>query len=183
VAAYREVGALLGLGALGGLWAAAWGARRAQRAERVRMVDARTQLQVRLDALRARTAALARGGGLSPSARALVDAAVERQVMIDSSLSRAATPEEIEAVAPELAAAESAIAAASELAGHQVSLDRPFSGLCGMDPGHGTAVTEITTPEGVFPVCTVCADAAGDGDVPHRRMVSVDGRPVPFDEA
>jgi hypothetical protein len=181
--AYREVGALLGLAALGGLWAAAWGARRAQRTERVRMVDARTQLQVRLDALRARTAALARGGGLSPAGRSLVDAAVERQVMIDSTLSRAATPDDIATIAPELAAAESAIAAASELAGHHVSLERPFSGLCGMDPGHGQAVTEITTPEGIFAVCSVCADAAGDGDVPHRRMVSVEGRPVPFDEA
>src|SRR5262249_57750526 len=103
------------------------------------------------------------------------EGAGEGGVRTDRSLSRAATPEEIEAVAPELAAAESAIAAASELAGHQVSLDRPFSGLCGMDPGHGTAVTEITTPEGVFPVCTVCADAAGGGDVPHPRMGSAGG--------
>ena len=179
--AVREVGALLGLGALGGLWAVAWGTRRAEQPVRIAMLDARTQLQVRLDAVRARTAILARRS-LPDEARRLLDDAVERQVLMDAVLSRAATVAELRALETEVDAANRSLQQAGELVELVMPADEPFAGLCGVDPGHGPAESSLDL-DGGLDVCAECADAASRGDAIHRRMVCVDGRPVPFTTA
>jgi hypothetical protein len=179
--AIREVGALLGLGVLGGLWAAAWGIRRTEQPQRIAMLDARTQLQVRLDAVRARTAILARRD-LADDARSLLDGAVEQQVLIDAVLSRAASVAEIRSVAAGVDAANRSLEQAGELVDLAMPADAPFAGLCGVDPGHGAAETTVAL-DGELDVCAECADAVGRGEAIRVRMVWVDGRPAPFTAA
>jgi hypothetical protein len=179
--AVREVGALLGLSALGGLWAVAWGIRRAEQPARIAMLDARTQLQVRLDAVRARTAILARQV-LPDAARQLVDDVVERQVLIDAVLSRASSVAELRALEPDVAAANLALEQAAELVDLDMPADAPFAGLCGVDPGHGPAESTVDVDGGIQ-VCERCAEAAARGEAIGRRMVCIDGRPAPFTTA
>lgn len=174
--AVREAGALLALGALGGVWAVAWGHRRAQRPGRTAMLDARTQLQVRLDALRARTAALARRDP-PPAARDLIDRVVEQEVLVAAVLSRAATPADVEEVGAEIDDAFVSIEEAAAIVGERMPADDPFAGLCTTDPGHGEAAP------GGDGTCVQCAAAISEGAVPARRVVSVDGMPVTFDAA
>ena len=176
--AIREVGALLGLGALGGLWAVAWGTRRAEQPERIEMLDARTQLQVRLDAVRARTAILARHA-LPDDAQRLLDQVVERQVLIDAELSRAASVDELRRLEPEVVAASRSLEQAGELVELEMPAAAPFAGLCGVDPGHGAAETMIHL-DGELEVCAACAAAASRGETIRLRRVCIDGRPVPF---
>jgi hypothetical protein len=177
--AVREVAALLGVSALGGLWAAAWGIRRSERPKRIAMLDARTQLQVRLDAVRARTAILARRP-LPADAKQLVDEVVERQVLIDAVLSRAGSVADLEAIEPDVAAANRALEQAADLVGLDMPADAPYAGLCGADPGHGPAEAIIDVNGGIE-VCERCAEAAERGEPVGRRMVCVGGRPAPFD--
>ena len=179
--AVREVAALLGLGGLGGLWAVAWGTRRAERPARIAMLDARTQIQVRLDAVRARTAILARRT-LPDDARRLLDDAVERQVLMDAVLSRAASVAELRALEREVDAANRSLEQAGELVELVMPADAPFAGLCGVDPAHGPAESSVDL-DGELDVCAECADAASRGEAIRRRLVCVDGRPVPFTTA
>jgi hypothetical protein len=176
--ALREVGALLGLAALGGTWAVAWANRRAQLPQRTAMLDARTQVQVRLDALRARTAALARRD-LPDEARRLVDDVVEQQVLIDAVLSRAASVEDVTDVDAEIEDAFISIDQAAALIGDYMPADAPFAGLCTIDPAHGpaTGVGHIGAPA----TCQGCEAAARRGERLDRRQVTRTGRPVPFD--
>ncbi len=180
--ALREVGALLGLGALGGTWAVAWSARRAQLPERTAMLDARTQVQVRLDALRARTAALARRD-LTGQARRLVDEVVEQQVLINAILSRTATVEDVTDLHAEIEDAFMSIGEAAALVGAHMPADAPFAGLCAVDPGHGVATTPVAHDDGIVTVCGDCANAAAESELPGRRQVTIGGRPVAFDDA
>ena len=177
----REVGALLGLGALGGTWAVAWSARRAQLPQRTAMLDARTQVQVRLDALRARTATLARRD-LPPEARHLVDEVVEQQVLIDAILSRTATVEDVTDLNAEIEDAFMSIDEAATLVGAHMPADAPFAGLCAIDPAHGSATVPVAHADSIVIVCRDCARTATGSDVPPRRQVTVGGRPVVFDD-
>ena len=177
----REVGALLGLGALGGTWAVAWSARRAQLPQRTAMLDARTQVQVRLDALRARTATLARRD-LPPEARHLVDEVVEQQVLIDAILSRTATVEDVTDLDAEIEDAFMSIDEAATLVGAHMPADAPFAGLCAIDPAHGSATAPVAHGDSIVIVCRDCARTATGSDVPPRRQVTVGGRPVVFDD-
>lgn len=177
----REVGALLGLGALGGTWAVAWSARRAQLPQRTAMLDARTQVQVRLDALRARTATLARRD-LPPEARHLVDEVVEQQVLIDAILSRTATVEDVTDLDAEIEDAFMSIDEAATLVGAHMPADAPFAGLCAIDPAHGSATVPVAHADSIVIVCRDCARTATGSDVPPRRQVTVGGRPVVFDD-
>ena len=179
--AVREVGALLGLSALGGLWAVAWGIRRAEQPARIAMLDARTQLQVRLDALRARTAILARQP-LPEAARHLVDDVVERQVLIDAELTRASSVADLQALDPDVVAANRVLEQAAELVDLDMPAGAPFAGLCAVDPGHGAAQTTVDV-EGGMAVCEECAAAVARGDPVRHRMVCIDGRPAPFTAA
>ena len=179
--ALREVGALLGLGALGGTWAVAWSARRAQLPERTAMLDARTQVQVRLDALRIRTSTLARRE-LPTEARQLVDEVVEQQVLIHALLSRAASVEDVTDLDAEVDDGFTSIEDAAALIGEHMPADAPFAGLCAIDPSHGTAMARADHEGATVFVCGDCARAAEGGELPARRQVTIGGRPVVFDD-
>jgi len=174
----REVGALLGLGALGGTWAVAWAQRRVDRPGRAAMLDARTGLQVRLDALRARTAALAQRD-LPPAARALVDRVIEQEVLVAAVLSRAASADDVREVDAVIEDAFVSVEEAAALIGDHMPADDPFAGLCSIDPAHGRA--SMAPPAACGPTCEECAAAIADGATPERRQVTRYGRPVPFD--
>ena len=179
--ALRETGSLIALGLLGGLWATAWGHRRAQQPDRTAMLDARTQIQVRLDALRARTALLARRD-LPPEARALVDQVVEQEVLVHAVLSRAATPADVHDVEGEIEDALISIEEAAARVGLVMPSDDPYRGLCGIDPGHGLATSQADLGDGEpVAVCDDCANRA-DEHLLRRREVTAGGRPVAFDE-
>lgn len=178
--AVTEVGTLLGLGVLGGLWAVAWGHRRSA-VERSAMLDARTQLQVRLDAVRARTAILSRMDP-PPQTRRLLDEVVERQVRIDSVLSRAASPGDVHELDSEIGAALESLERAATLVGEEMPAADPFAGLCRVDPEHGPGASVATDGLDGWKLCSNCADAAGEGRLPPRRQVTRAGRPVPFDQ-
>lgn len=179
--ALREVAALIGLGGLGGTWAVAWANRRAQLPERTAMLDARTQVQVRLDALRARTAALARRD-LPPEARLLIDDVIEQEVLVDAILSRAATVTDVTDLEAEIDDAFMSIDEAATLVGASMPADAPFAGLCAVDPGHGLATSPVANRDDIVLVCDVCADDAAERVLPARRQVTIRGRPVDFDD-
>jgi hypothetical protein len=179
--AVQEVGGLLGLGVLGGLWAVAWGLRRGAR-DRSAMLDARTQFQVNLDAVRARTAALSRRD-LPQEARGLIDQVVEQQVLVDAVLSRASSPADIDELIPELDDALASLERAAELTGLHMPAADPFDGLCQIDPAHGLAAATVADGDGAWRVCETCARTSESGRLPARRHVTHEGRPVPFEAA
>ncbi len=175
----REALALLGIGTLGGVWAVAWGNKRVQRPQRVAMLDARTQIQVQLDALRARTGMLSRHPELTPQAHRLIDEVVENQVLIDAILARAAGPKDVEELTDEVGEAFARIEEAGVLMGIDLPADDRFLGLCRIDPEHGPSGADVLDHR---PVCAACAAAARDGRPPPRRQVTQNGRPIAFDE-
>lgn len=175
----RETIALLGIGALGGLWAVAWGTKRVERPRRVAMLDARTQMQVHLDALRARTGLLARRPDLPPRARELLDEVVEQEVLIDAVLARAAAPDEVHELWEEVNEAFLRIEEAGELVDVALPANRPFAGLCAIDPQHGPVAPDALIDD--RHVCTACAEAAANGSPPAVRNVTTNGRPIAFD--
>jgi hypothetical protein len=177
----REPGALIGLAALGGTWAVALAHRRAQLPERTAMLDARTQVQVRLDALRARTAELARRE-IPAEARSLVDEVVEQQVLINAVLSRAATADDVTDLADEIDDAFQSIEEAASLVGIDMPAEAPYEGLCGLDPAHGVAIERVVHGGETKDVCAGCARLGASAALPQRRQVTLAGRPVPFDE-
>ncbi len=167
---------MLGLAGLGGTWAVAWGNRRLARPTRIAMLDARTQFQVRLDALRARTAILARRRDLPPQARLLVDDVVMAHVLIDSTLARAASAGEVTSLIPDVERCLGKLDAAAAAVDLAMPADRPFDGLCANDPQHGAAAVVLDERH----VCTACGEAA-DAGTPHRvRLVARGGQPIPF---
>jgi len=178
--AVREAGALLALGALGWIWAVAVAQRRLRGPERSAMLDARTQLQVRLDALRARTAILARRD-LPAQARELVDRVVEQEVLVAAVLSRAANVEDVADVDGEVEDAFITVEEAAAMVHLDMPAGDPFAGLCWVDPAHGEASTH--PPGAAGATCAECAAVFAHGVTPERRQVTRAGRPVPFDEA
>lgn len=167
---------MLGLAGLGGTWAVAWGNRRLASPTRVAMLDARTQFQVRLDALRARTAILTRRDDLPPSARALVDDVVMSHVLIDSTLARASSADEVTGLIPDVERCLAKLDAAATTVAVAMPADRPFAGLCENDPQHGPAVV----PTDGRQVCSACGEAAEAGTPRQVRLVARGGQPIPF---
>ncbi|HRC08388.1 MAG TPA: hypothetical protein PLV41_09240 [Miltoncostaeales bacterium] len=170
--------ALLILAMFGGMVSVAWGNRRLTRPNRLAMVDARTQLQVLLDALRARTAVLTRRDDLPSAARREVDAVVMEHVFIDATLARAATADEVDRLRPQLHACLVTLEHAAESVGLNLPATQPFAGLCSIDPQHGAATS---SPDGDG-LCRACIAAIGTEVELPVRMVAKDGRAVPFDE-
>jgi len=170
--------ALMILAMFGGVVSVAWGNRRLTRPNRLAMVDARTQLQVLLDALRARTAVLTRRDDLPAGARRQVDLVVMEHVFIDATLARAATAEEVDGLRPQLQNCLVTLEAAASNVGLELPAARPFKGLCSIDPQHGAATS---SPDGDG-LCRACIHAIGTGVELPIRMVAKAGRPVPFDE-
>jgi hypothetical protein len=181
----KGLAALIGLAALGGAWAAAWGIRRERRHARNALADARALMLVRLDALRARTLALGARPGLSEAARVHLRAALSAHADAMLESERATTPAEVRRARERLAEGLAETAAAARMLGERVDPDAPYAGLCEIDPAHGPATARATARGADAPLacCDACAAAAERGDAPSRRMVSVAGRPVPFDEA
>jgi hypothetical protein len=181
----RGLAIVLGLAVLGGLWAVAWGLRRDRRRRATAVSDARAGLRVRLDALEARSAALARRPDLPPAARALLDQAAAAADAASAETRGALSREAIDRAAAEAARGMDAAARAAALAGEALDPSDPFAGLCAVDPGHGeaTAIAPTADRPDPVPVCADCAAAAEAGEPRGRRLVPVGGRPVPFDEA
>ena len=170
--------ALMILAMFGGLVSVAWGNRRLTRPNRLAMVDARTQLQVLLDALRARTAVLTRRDDLPTAARRAVDGVVMEHVFIDATLARAATADEVDGLRPQLQQCLVELEQAASTVGLDLPAELPFKGLCSIDPQHGAATS---SPDGDG-LCRTCISAIATGVELPVRMVAKDGRPVPFDE-
>lgn len=170
--------ALICLAILGGLWAVAWGNRRVGVPDKDRMVDVRTQLQVRLDALRARAVQLRRSSSLDDDARARVDQVIEHHVIIDSVLASAGSADDVERLRPQVERSLRTLEEAAAGTGLDLPADRPFHGLCANDPEHGP---EVATDESGRRICGRCRDDIVAGRHPTRRLVSADGNPVPFD--
>jgi hypothetical protein len=180
----REILILLGLAALGAAWALAWGSRRDARRQRERMLEARAAAIVRLDAVGARAEALSENRALTPAARADVERARAAHAQVAAALRDARSVADVERVAPEVHAALAALARAGASVGEDQPADDPFAGLCGVDPAHGPAaeVAETADPGDAVAVCAGCRDEAAAGRPPHRRLIPVGGRPVPFTE-
>lgn len=179
--AVRETIALLGISALGGVWAVAWGTKRIERPRRVAMLDARTQMQVHLDALRARTGLLSRRPDLVAEARELLDEVVEQEILIDAVLARAAALDDVHGLWDEVNEAFLRIEEAGEIVGVPLPAHRPFAGLCALDPQHGPAVPDALIDGRA--VCAGCAESAAGGSRLPVRQVTENGRPVAFDVA
>ncbi len=168
---------LLCLAALGGIFAVAWGSRRIGVPDGDAMVDARTQLQVRLDALRARAILLRRHPEVTDTGLARIDGVIEKQLTIQGDTEKAGTAEDIRALESQLAGAFLTLEQVGRQMGVDAPADLPFAGLCHFDPQHGAA--ESSTSAGNA-VCTRCAAALADGEDLRQRQVADGGRPVPF---
>jgi hypothetical protein len=157
----RAIAGLLALGALGAAWAVAWGLRRERRGKRGELAEARGYLAACVDAARARAGALGSRADLDDEARAKVDAALVHESDALARLRAADSTLDIELVLPPLRAALGELAAAGASAGLDLPADRPFDGLCAVDPAHGVAEAEarmIPTPNGPVPFDEMSSD-------------------------
>lgn len=180
--ARRAALVLIGLAAIGGGWAAAIGLGHQGRRLRREITEARGRARVCVDALRARTIALARRPDLPPDARVHVEQALGVYADAISSLPEMRRLEDVRDFAPRIRAALDDIAATvATVTGEPASGD-PFAGLCGIDPAHGPAVTS-PGPGGGRALCEGCRAAAERGETLAPRMLFEDGEAVPFDAA
>ncbi|MGE0028272.1 MAG: hypothetical protein AB7O78_02515 [Thermoleophilia bacterium] len=176
---------LLGIAVLGGAWAIAIGTGRRARRGRQELAERRAAMRVHLDTLRARASALARSGRLSDSARPRVQAALGSYADGVTALQQAASPADVAALAPTVAAGMQAVTAAGRDVGEEWALSGSrFGGLCGADPAHGPPAGEGPLVPGgpPHPLCANCMELAVRGEPVPMRMVSAGGRPVPFTE-
>jgi hypothetical protein len=169
---------LFALAVLGAAGAVGVGLRRETRRGRDALLERRGAVRVRLDALRARAAVLAARTDLPGRVPALADGALARCDEILASLQRALTMEQVDALDARVRAGLAALDEAAASVGEHQPAGDPFAGLCANDPAHGPAAD----PEAALPLCADCRDAARRGEAQGPRMVSVDGRPVPFSE-
>jgi len=180
----REALILLGLAALGGAWAVAWGARREARRQRDRVFEARAAATVRLDAAGARAAALDDRPGLTPAARAELARAVASHAQAATALREARSIGDVARADGVVSEALGALARAGDAIGADQPAGDAFAGLCGADPAHGpaTATAEIDAGGDPVAVCDACHEEAEAGRPPRRRLVPIGGRPAPFTE-
>ncbi len=158
--------------------AVAWGNRRLGSPDGDAMIDARTQLQVRLDALRARAILLRRHPGITPDLLATIDQVIEHQVLINGDTAAAGSAAVIHRLDLRVDEAFVTLQQVGDAIGVDAPADDPFAGLCSIDPEHGAAT--VTAPDGDM-ICAGCLVAIDSGEVPERRQVSRMGHPVPFD--
>lgn len=181
----RGLTALLALAVIGGAWAAAWGLRRETRRAAAALAAERARVRVELDALRAQLRILAGRSDESPAARTAIDQAMSAYSTALVQLERSRRPDDVWRALPDLEAGLASLREAAGALGTPIADDALFDGLCAIDPGHGPATTRVVPRdgEGALPACDRCADNAAAGRPPMRRMVPLDGRDVPFDEA
>lgn len=165
---------LLCLAALGGLLAVAWGSRRLQSPEGDAIFDARTQLKVRLDALAARGVALRDHPDLPPPLRPQVDQVLADHADLDHRSRSVATPEDAHALEDDLRPPLLVLEEVAATVGLTFPADRPFVGLCAMDPAHGCPADAATS------LCGECQERLNAGHPLTPRSVAQGGEPVPF---
>ncbi|MGD9695189.1 MAG: hypothetical protein AB7V42_05955 [Thermoleophilia bacterium] len=163
-AARRHLLLLLGLAALGGAWAVAWGQHRTERRKRDRTVQARAAMLVCVQGIAARARALAARRDLPDERRAALARAIDDCVAAEVTLGGARTVDAVGAVRAVAHAGLDAVAAAERSLGEPGNPDDPFAGLCVTDPAHGP-------PQGHAGLCARCADTASRGPAPARRRI------------
>jgi hypothetical protein len=181
----RGLTALLALAVIGGAWAAAWGFRREMRRAGAALAAERARIRVELDVLRVRVRDLASRPDPPAAARAALDRAMSCYSTALVQVERSRRPEDVWRAIPDLESGLAALREAAHRLGEPVTEDDLYRGLCAVDPGHGTATTTVVPRDGQepLPACDHCAEEAAAGRPPMRRMVPVEGRNVPFDEA
>ena len=179
----RSVLALIGIALVGGIWAAAFGIRRANRRAREALDDRSALTRVRLDAVGARLDILA--GLPDDHARAddRLDAATRVARRAQAELDRATSPDDIPPAEAQVDEAFALLREAEQLAGVP-SPDDPFEGLCRVDPAHGRAsgTGRLLDDGPSLDLCAPCMKRAREGNPPQRRMVPSGGEDVPFDQ-
>jgi hypothetical protein len=180
----RGLFVMLGLTLFGGAWAIGWGVRREQRRARAGFGESREALRVSLDALQARTTAMAQRPGLSTEVRSLLDAARDGYGAADAGIARAVSQRDLDACLVDLRRGLAQLEGAGILIGEPQPMSDPFAGLCSADPTHGPAVVaaRLRDRDLLVPVCHACREAADAGHPAARRLISIGGKPVPFDE-
>lgn len=176
---------LLGIAVLGGAWAVSIGTGRRARRSRQELAERRAAMRVHLDTLRARAATLARSGELSDAARPQVQAALGSYADGVTALQEAASADEVIVLGPTVAAGMAAVTAVGRDVGEEWALSGSrFGGLCSADPAHGPPAGDGPLVPGgpPVPMCATCLGLAERGETVPVRMVSADGRPVPFTE-
>ena len=180
----RSVLALIGIALVGGIWAAAFGIRRANRRAREALDDRSALTRVRLDAVGARLDILA--GLPDDHARAddRLDAATRVARRAQAELDQATSPDDIPPAEALVDEAFVLLREAENEAGVPSPAD-PFEGLCRVDPAHGPASGTGRLPNdgSSLDLCAPCMKRVRDGHPPARRMIPSGGEDVPFDQA
>jgi hypothetical protein len=178
----RSVLALIGIALVGGIWAAAFGIRRANRRAREALDDRSALTRVRLDAVGARLDFLA--GLPDDHARAddRLDAATRVARRAQAELDQATSPDDIPP-AEALVDESFVLLREAEHAAGVPSPEDPFDGLCRVDPAHGRAsgTGRLTGDGPSLDLCAPCMKRVRDGHPPTRRMIPVGGEDVPYD--
>jgi hypothetical protein len=182
--ATREILLLLGLAVLGAAWAVAWGLRRERRGARAELAEIRGWAVVCLDAIDARADELWGRATVTPRAGAHLESSQSESALARSAVLGADRMSALEEALPGLRRAFDQLELAATDLDEPLDVDDPFEGLCGVDPAHGPAseVAEVKGIEGEEMVCPACAQARRQGHELERRMIPVEGRPVPFDQ-
>ena len=180
----RSVLALIGIAWVGGIWAAAFGIRRANRRDREALDDRSASTRVRLDAVGARLDVLAGLPDHHARADDRLDAATRVARRAQAELDQATSPDDIP---PAEVLVDEAFVLLRE-AEHEAGVpspDDPFEGLCRVDPAHGPASGTGRLQDDAPPLdlCAPCMKRVRDGHPPARRMVPSHGGDVPYDTA
>ena len=178
----RSVLALVGIALVGGVWAAAFGIRKANRRARLALDDRSATARVRLDAIGARLDVLA----VLPERHARADDRLDAATRVAR---RAQAELDQAGAADDVAGADALVDEAFALlrdAEREAGVNAPddiFEGLCRCDPAHGPATTEapMRPDDVVRPSCRACRARADEGSPQTRRMVPGPGGPIPFD--
>ncbi len=180
----RAVLTLLGLALIGGTWAAALGIRRTRRRQREALDDRSALARVRLDAVAARIDVLAGLETLGARADDRLDAATRIARRAQGELDQAQSADDVPA-AEDLVNESLRLLMGAEREAGLLTSDDPFAGLCRVDPAHGPATTTgvLETAGKALPICAACSTRVIEGQPPLRRMIPVNGVPVPFDRS
>ena len=179
----RSVLALVGIALVGGVWAAAFGIRKANRRARLALDDRSATARVRLDAIGARLDVLAVLPEHHARADDRLDAATRIARRAQAELDQATAPDDVLPAEVLIDEAFVVLREAEAEAGVP-SPEDPYEGLCRVDPAHGPASgAGRLTPDGPpLDLCAPCQKRAREGNPPNRRMVPSGDHDVPFDQ-
>ena len=180
----RSVLALVGIALVGGIWAAAFGIRRASRKARMALDDHSARARVKLDAVGARLDTLAELPEHHARADDRLDAAMRLARRAQAGLDQAASPDEIPPIEAQVDESFVVLREAEHEAGVP-SPEDPFEGLCRIDPAHGRAsgTARLIEDGPSMAMCSPCMKRVREGHPPSRRLVPTSHGDVPFDQA